>query len=90
LIKPFFCVLAACNLLTNEQKHFIISSETEEIRKAEEEMSPAQAMAVIKANVRNALVDALRQAQRHELADDGVVSRCAGNLVKTRPDRNLV
>ncbi|GAQ83484.1 phospholipid-transporting ATPase 3 [Klebsormidium nitens] len=62
----------ACNLLTNDQKKFIVSSETNEILKAEEEMSPAQAMAVIKANVRNALVDALRQAQRHAIADDGM------------------
>ncbi|VVA90796.1 unnamed protein product [Arabis nemorensis] len=54
----------ACNLINNDMKQFIISSETDAIRKAEERGDQVEIARVIKEEVKNELRKSLEEAQQ--------------------------
>ncbi|GBG85508.1 hypothetical protein CBR_g40147 [Chara braunii] len=61
----------ACSLLTNEQRQFVISSETPAIRQAEDKGDPIEVAKVIEETVREALTSAMAEAQSIESSHDG-------------------
>ncbi|URE36998.1 ATPase, class [Musa troglodytarum] len=55
----------ACNLINNDMKQFIISSETDAIQEAEEKGDPVEIARVIKDTVKNHLKQCLEEAHRY-------------------------
>ncbi|CDY27294.1 BnaC04g18740D [Brassica napus] len=58
-----FCYATACNLINNDMKQFIISSETDAIREAEERGDQVEIARVIKEEVKKELRKSLEEAQ---------------------------